>query len=95
MKDILGGVCAPIGFSANGIHAGMRKNKSKKDLSLIVSEELCTAAATYTQNKVKGAPLTVTKQHLKMVVQEQLSVTQVMRIHVIQMVLSLRMKYVL
>ena len=43
MKDILGGVCAPIGFSANGIHAGMRKNKSKKDLSLIVSEELCTA----------------------------------------------------
>ena len=47
MKDILGGVCAPIGFSANGIHAGMRKNKSKKDLSLIVSEELCTAAATY------------------------------------------------
>lgn len=65
MKDILGGVCAPIGFSANGIHAGMRKNKSKKDLSLIVSEELCTAAATYTQNKVKGAPLTVTKQHLK------------------------------
>lgn len=65
MKDILGGVCAPIGFSANGIHAGMRKNKSKKDLSLIVSEELCTAAATYTQNKVKGAPLIVTKQHLK------------------------------
>ena len=65
MKDILGGVCAPIGFSANGIHAGMRKNKSKKELSLIVSEELCTAAATYTQNKVKGAPLTVTKQHLK------------------------------
>ena len=54
MKDILGGVCAPIGFSANGIHAGMRKNKSKKDLSLIVSEELCTAAATYTQNKEKG-----------------------------------------
>ena len=65
MRDITGGVCAPEGFMANGIHAGMRKNKSKKDLSLIYSKEPCIAAATYTQNKVKGAPLIVTKKHLK------------------------------
>ena len=65
MRDITGGVCAPEGFVANGIHAGMRKNKAKKDLALIYSKEPCIAAATYTQNKVKGAPLIVTKKHLK------------------------------
>ena len=38
MKDIQGGVCAPLGFKAAGIHCGIRKNKSKKDLALIVSD---------------------------------------------------------
>lgn len=65
MIEIQGGVCAPKGFQATGIHCGIRKNKSKKDLSLIVSDVMCHAASTYTLNKVKGAPIIVTKQHLK------------------------------
>lgn len=64
MKNIEGGVCAPLGFQASGIHCGIRKNKSKKDLALIVSDVMCHAASTYTLNKVKGAPIAVTKQHL-------------------------------
>ena len=61
LKEIQGGVCAAKGFTANGIHCGIRKNKTKRDLALIVSEVQASAAATYTQNLVKGAPLTVTK----------------------------------
>ncbi len=64
MKVITGGVCAAKGFSANGVHCGIRKNKTKKDLSLIYSEVRAAAAAVYTQNLVKGAPLTVTKQNI-------------------------------
>ncbi len=64
MKMIEGGVCAAKGFTANGIHCGIRKNKTKRDLSLIYSEKQCTAAAVYTTNLVKGAPLTVTKNHI-------------------------------
>ncbi len=64
MKIIEGGVCAAKGFSANGIHCGIRKNKTKRDLSLIFSENPASAAAVYTTNLVKGAPLTVTKRHL-------------------------------
>ena len=64
MKIISGGVCAAKGFLANGIHCGIRKNRTKRDLSLIVSEKPATAAAVYTTNLVKGAPLTVTKQHI-------------------------------
>ncbi|HCH28777.1 MAG TPA: arginine biosynthesis protein ArgJ [Ruminococcaceae bacterium] len=65
MKIINGGVCAAKGFSANGVHSGIRKNKTKKDLSLIFSRVPATAAAVYTTNLVKGAPLIVTKEHLK------------------------------
>ena len=64
MKKIEGGVCAAKGFTANGIHCGIRKNHSKKDLSLIFSAVPASAAAVYTTNLVKGAPLTVTKKHL-------------------------------
>ncbi len=64
MKIINGGVCAAKGFSANGIHCGIRKNKTKRDLSLIVSDCVANAAAVYTTNLVKGAPLTVTRSHL-------------------------------
>jgi len=60
-----GGVCAPKGFKASGIHCGIRKNKTKKDLALIMSDNLCSAAAVYTTNKVYGAPITVTREHLK------------------------------
>ena len=64
MEIIEGGVCAAKGFSANGIHCGIRKNKTKRDLSLIFSEVPASAAAVYTLNLVKGAPLLVTKAHL-------------------------------
>ena len=64
MKYINGGVCAAKGFSASGIHCGIRKNKSKKDLALIVSDVRACAAAVYTTNLVKGAPLIVTKRNL-------------------------------
>ena len=58
-------VCFPKGFKANGIHCGVRKNRTKKDLALIYSETPCSAAAVYTLNKVKGAPINVTKQNLE------------------------------
>ncbi|MBQ7053667.1 MAG: bifunctional glutamate N-acetyltransferase/amino-acid acetyltransferase ArgJ [Oscillospiraceae bacterium] len=64
MKIINGGVCAAKGFRANGIHCGIRKNKTKRDLALIVSDVKASAAAVYTTNLVKGAPLTVTKNHI-------------------------------
>ena len=64
MKLIPGGVCAAPGFKANGIHCGIRKNQTKKDLALIVSDVPASAAAVYTTNLVKGAPLTVTKNHI-------------------------------
>lgn len=59
-----GGICAPKGFKAGGVHCGIRRNRSKKDLALILSSTPCTAASVYTQNKVKGAPIAVTKEHL-------------------------------
>ena len=64
MEIISGGVCAAKGFTASGIHCGIRKNRSKRDLALIYSEKRATAAAVYTTNLVKGAPLTVTKNHI-------------------------------
>jgi len=65
MKIIKGGVCAAKGYKASGIHCGIRANKTKKDLSLIVSDCPASAAAVYTTNLVKGAPLAVTKKHLE------------------------------
>ncbi len=67
---IEGGVCAAKGFRANGIqcglaHAGASVTKKKNDLALIVADKDCTAAAVYTTNKVKGAPILVTKKHLE------------------------------
>ncbi len=64
IQTISGGVCAAKGFTANGIHCGIRKNKEKRDLALIVSQVPASAAAVYTTNLVKGAPLLVTKSHL-------------------------------
>ena len=70
IKVVEGGVCAAKGFKANGIqcglaHAGASVTKKKNDLALIVADTECTAAAVYTTNKVKGAPILVTKEHLK------------------------------
>ena len=65
MEIIEGGICAPLGFTASGVHCGIRKNKSKEDLALVLADCECSAAAVYTTNKVKGAPILVTKEHLK------------------------------
>lgn len=59
-----GGVCAAKGFLANGLNCGLNSDRNKNDLCLIMSETECSAAAVYTQNKVKGAPILVTKEHL-------------------------------
>ncbi len=64
MQLIKGGVCAAKGFVANGIHCGIRKNTTKADLALVYSQVPANAAAIYTTNLVKGAPLLVTKAHL-------------------------------
>ena len=64
IKEINGGICAAKGFTANGIHCGIRKNKTKRDLALIYSAVPASAAAVYTQNLVKGAPLLVTRENL-------------------------------
>ena len=65
LKQIEGGVCAPAGFRANGIHCGIRKNKIKKDLALITADVRCATACVYTTNLVKGAPILVTKKHVE------------------------------
>ncbi|MBD5086654.1 MAG: bifunctional glutamate N-acetyltransferase/amino-acid acetyltransferase ArgJ [Clostridiales bacterium] len=64
MRKLSYGVCAPKGFKANGVHCGIRKNKEKPDLALIVSEVDCSTACVYTQNKVKGAPILVTQKNV-------------------------------
>ena len=64
MNLISGGVCSAKGFKANGVHCGIRKNHTKKDLALIVSDVPAAAAAVYTTNLVKGAPLLVTKNNI-------------------------------
>ena len=64
IKLIPGGVCAAQGFTGSGIHCGIRKNRTKRDLALILSSVPASAAAVYTTNLVKGAPLEVTKKHL-------------------------------
>ena len=65
MQKITGGVTAPKGFIAGGLHCGVKNNNTeKKDLAMIYSEVPCSAAAVYTQNKVYGAPITVTKKNI-------------------------------
>ena len=64
MKIINGGICAAKGFTANGIHCGVRANRTKRDLALIYSEVMASAASVYTSNLVKGAPIAVTKANI-------------------------------
>lgn len=59
-----GGVCAAQGFVAGGLNCGINPDKDKNDLGMIYSDARCNAAAVYTQNKVKGAPIIVTQEHL-------------------------------
>ncbi len=61
---IEGGVCAASGFTASGLHCGLNSDPNKNDLCLLYSERSCVTAAVYTTNKVKGAPIVVTKKNL-------------------------------
>ena len=63
-KSIPGGICAPQGFFAAGVHCGIRHNHAKKDLALIKASVRCAGAGCYTTNKVYGAPITVDREHL-------------------------------
>lgn len=64
IRTINGGVCAPSGFKASGAACGIKSGSDQKDIALIVSDAMCSAAAVYTTNKVKGAPLEVTKKNI-------------------------------
>ena len=64
MNRIDGGVTAAKGFKASGEHLGIRKNRSRRDVALIVSDVAASAACCYTQNLVKGAPIAVTKANV-------------------------------
>ncbi len=64
IKEISGGVCAPQGFRAGGIWCGIKASGTKRDLALIYSEKLCTAAAMYTSNRVKAASILVSQINL-------------------------------
>ena len=65
LSFVSGGVTAPKGFKAAGIHCGIRQGKQKRDLGLLTAGKPVPAAAVYTQNKVKGAPIAVTKKNIK------------------------------
>ena len=67
LKEIPGGVCAAKGFTASGVHCGVKAGSSsdKNDLAMILSERECSAAAVYTLNRVKAAPIYVTMGHLE------------------------------
>ena len=82
---IEGGICAPKGFKAAGVHCGIRKNKGKADLALIVSDVMCNVAAVYTTNKIKGHHLRLQRKTSKTAKQRQSSATVVMQILVHRM----------
>ena len=64
-KEVAGGICAPKGFAAAGVHCGIRANHAEKyDLALIKADVRCAAAGVYTTNKVCGAPIKVDRAHL-------------------------------
>lgn len=65
LTEIEDGVCAAKGFKANGLNCGLNSDKNKNDLGMVASDVICNAAAVYTTNKVKGAPILVTKKHLE------------------------------
>ncbi len=64
-QSVAGGICAPKGFAAAGVHCGIRHNNAKKDLAIIRADVRCAAAACYTTNKVHGHPIDIDREHLK------------------------------
>ncbi len=65
IEMIQGGICAPKGFAAAGVHCGIRRNRAKKDLAIIKADVRCAAAACYTTNKIHGHPIDIDRAHLR------------------------------
>lgn len=63
--EIEGGVCAPVGFCANGLYVGFSEMENKKDLGLIVAERRCPAACVYAAHSIHSGPTSTTKRHMK------------------------------
>lgn len=62
-----GGVTTPLGFEAGGTYAGIKKfgdPGDRKDVGLLVARRTCVATALFTTNRVCGAPVTVSRDHL-------------------------------
>ena len=64
IKFIDGGVCAPLGFTANGILCHIKASRTKNDTALVFSEVPCNAAGVFTQNRVKAESVKLTQKHL-------------------------------
>jgi glutamate N-acetyltransferase/amino-acid N-acetyltransferase len=63
-KRVNGGITAPKGFSAAGIHSGIKKT-NQPDLALIVSEQPGPIAGVFTSNTLPAAPVILDRLHLK------------------------------
>lgn len=64
INSVEGGVTAPRGFEAAGVHAGFRKDPERLDFALVAADEPCACAAVFTQNVFCSAPVTVSREHL-------------------------------
>ena len=64
IKFIDGGVCAPQGFTANGMRVGIKESRKINDLALVYSEVPCPAAGVFTQNRVKSESVKLTQKFL-------------------------------
>ncbi len=64
IKFIDGGVCAPKGFTANGMRVGIKESRKINDFALVYSEVPCNAAGVFTQNRVQSESVKITKKHL-------------------------------
>ncbi|MDY6794186.1 MAG: bifunctional glutamate N-acetyltransferase/amino-acid acetyltransferase ArgJ [Actinomycetota bacterium] len=62
-KEIPGGICAPLGFTAAGTACGIKPGGL--DISILAADERCSAAGTFTTNAFKAAPVRLTEEHLK------------------------------
>ena len=59
-----GGVCAAAGVSAAGLHAGFRRDPNRRDMALVVADQTCVAAGTFTTNRFCAAPVIVSREHV-------------------------------
>lgn len=64
LREIAGGICAPAGFRANGIHAGFSDNPQKKDLALVVADRRCPTACVFSAQSPQSGPACVSKRHV-------------------------------